>query len=72
MPNDAKLGLVIGVSLVIAVALMLFRKDAPAAPVGAEPPPSGIVQSPEGPHSTGRPAAGRPAGRRPAQPAPRP
>jgi hypothetical protein len=31
MPNDAKLGLVIGVSLVIAVALMLFRKDAPAA-----------------------------------------
>jgi nucleoid-associated protein YgaU len=27
MPNDAKLGLVVGVSLVIAVAVVFFRKD---------------------------------------------
>ncbi|HWG44692.1 MAG TPA: hypothetical protein VN688_18095 [Gemmataceae bacterium] len=30
MPNDAKLGLVVGVSLVIVVAVFFFRKDAPA------------------------------------------
>ncbi len=27
MPNDAKLGLVVGVVLVIAVAVIFFRKD---------------------------------------------
>jgi nucleoid-associated protein YgaU len=31
MPNDAKLGLVVGVGVVIAVAIAFFRKDAPAA-----------------------------------------
>ena len=31
MPNDAKLGLVVGVGLVIAVAVVFYRKDAPAA-----------------------------------------
>ncbi len=30
MPNDAKLGLVVGVSLVIVIAVFFFRKDAPA------------------------------------------
>jgi nucleoid-associated protein YgaU len=30
MPNDAKLGLVVGVGLVIAVAVVFFRKEAPA------------------------------------------
>jgi hypothetical protein len=30
MPNDAKLGLVVGVSLVIVVAVFFFRKEAPA------------------------------------------
>jgi nucleoid-associated protein YgaU len=29
MPNDAKLGLVVGVGLVIAVAVVLFRRDVP-------------------------------------------
>lgn len=29
MPNDAKLGLVVGVGLVIAVAVLCFRKDMP-------------------------------------------
>ena len=27
MPNDAKLGLVVGVGLVIAVAVLFFRKE---------------------------------------------
>jgi nucleoid-associated protein YgaU len=30
MPNDAKLGLVVGVALVIAVAVVFFRREAPA------------------------------------------
>jgi nucleoid-associated protein YgaU len=30
MPNDAKLGLVVGVGLVIAVAVVFFRKDSTA------------------------------------------
>src|SRR4051812_27168548 len=31
MPNDAKLGLVVGMGLVIAVAVVFFRKDAATA-----------------------------------------
>ena len=31
MPNDAKLGLVVGVGLVVAVAVVFFRKDSLAA-----------------------------------------
>jgi nucleoid-associated protein YgaU len=30
VPNDAKLGLVVGVALVIAVAVVFFRREAPA------------------------------------------
>jgi hypothetical protein len=30
MPNDAKLGLVLGVGVVLAVALIFFRQDNPA------------------------------------------
>ena len=38
MPKDAKLGLVVGVALVIAVAVVFFRKDGPSPiPVFAEP-----------------------------------
>jgi nucleoid-associated protein YgaU len=44
MPNDAKLGLVVGVGLVIAVAIVFFRKEAPAADPAAsvkqQPPPA--------------------------------
>jgi nucleoid-associated protein YgaU len=49
MPNDAKLGLVVGVGLVVAIAIVFFRKDstaadAPAAtnvsPASAAPPAS--------------------------------
>jgi hypothetical protein len=31
MPNDAKLGLVVGVVLVIAIAVVFFRREAPPA-----------------------------------------
>jgi hypothetical protein len=30
MPNDAKLGLVVGVGVVIAVAVLFFRQEQPA------------------------------------------
>jgi len=32
MPNDAKLGLVVGVGVVIATSVVFFHKDAVAAP----------------------------------------
>ncbi len=41
MTNDAKLGLVVGIGLVILIAIVFFRKDpalARAAPAVAAPP----------------------------------
>lgn len=38
MPNDAKIGMVCGLGLVIAVAIFLVRKDAPASGPAAELP----------------------------------
>src|SRR5438309_782901 len=43
MPNDAKLGLVVGVGLVIAVAVLFFRKEAPPDAPAGEAAPAGIV-----------------------------
>ncbi len=37
MPNDAKLGLVLGISLVVMIGMVYFRADSPAR--GANPPP---------------------------------
>jgi hypothetical protein len=37
MPNDAKLGLVLGVSLVITVAVIFFRKDLPGNTRSSDP-----------------------------------
>jgi nucleoid-associated protein YgaU len=42
MPNDAKLGLVVGVGLVIAVAVLFFRKDSP----GADPAAANVKPTP--------------------------
>lgn len=56
MPNDAKMGLVVGVSLVILVAVFFFRKEAPASDPAAativKPPPA--VAPPPVPVSNGR------------------
>jgi nucleoid-associated protein YgaU len=35
MPNDARLGLVVGVGLVIMIAVLFYRKDLPAQPPAA-------------------------------------
>ncbi|HEY7425583.1 MAG TPA: hypothetical protein VH682_15230 [Gemmataceae bacterium] len=40
MPNDAKLGLVVGVSLVLVVAVFFFRKEA----AGVDPAAATIVK----------------------------
>jgi hypothetical protein len=37
MPNDAKLGLVLGIGLVVMIGMVYFRADSPAR--GAIPPP---------------------------------
>jgi nucleoid-associated protein YgaU len=44
MPNDARLGLVVGVGVVIAVAVLFFRKETPYGTVNGEPAPAGIVR----------------------------
>ena len=62
MPNDAKLGLVVGVGLVIAVAV-LFRKEATVvAPEQARPTPAIAPAFPRPPR---QPDAGEPEPRRP-------
>jgi nucleoid-associated protein YgaU len=72
MPNDAKLGLVVGVGLVIAVAVMFFRKDAPAH----DPAPANVKHtlSPEqafaSPAARNRPVAARSGIRTASTPAP--
>jgi nucleoid-associated protein YgaU len=67
MPNDAKLGLVVGVGVVITVAAVFFRKEAipslpgtgsaSAASVGSPKPPS-----PATPRTPSRPVKGRQSG----------
>jgi nucleoid-associated protein YgaU len=45
MPNDAKLGLVVGVGLVIAAGIVFYRKDAPAGSTAAIDKPLQTVQA---------------------------
>ncbi len=65
MPNDAKLGMVFGVGLVILVAVIFFRKDTTAAdafatipksaPAVTQPPPRpGAPEQAKAPPSGGR------------------
>jgi nucleoid-associated protein YgaU len=46
MPKDAKLGLIVGVSLVITVGLVFFRKDSLGNPAVDEPPAATVVRPP--------------------------
>jgi hypothetical protein len=58
MPNDAKLGLVVGVGIVIAVAVVFFRKEAGAAlpPTTNGPAASvGSAKEPANDRNAGRP-----------------
>jgi hypothetical protein len=50
MPNDAKLGLVLGVAGVVLIAVIFFRKDsAQAQPVLASPPNAPAPELPAAP-----------------------
>lgn len=66
MPNDAKLGLVVGVGLVIGVAVVFFRKD--LAPPPADAPAANAVSpapaaAPAVPRGQTRPTRARAMGR---------
>jgi hypothetical protein len=56
MPNDAKLGLMVGVGLVIGVAMVYFRKDLPPPPSEAAyaAPVSATRSTPANPRGTYR------------------
>ena len=66
MPNDAKLGLVVGVGLVIAVAVLFFRKELPTGGPAGEAAPAGIVRPmppPPRPDGPARTTSARPTAR---------
>jgi nucleoid-associated protein YgaU len=48
MPNDAKLGLVLGTGLVIIIAVVFFRRDSATAREGPEQPAAAAAVSPPG------------------------
>ncbi|MBY0523596.1 MAG: hypothetical protein K2R98_09355 [Gemmataceae bacterium] len=65
MPNDAKLGLVVGVGLVITIAVVFYHKDFTAAP-GTENTPaavSPVAPSSASPRGQYRPVRAKAAGR---------
>jgi hypothetical protein len=64
MPNDAKLGLVVGVSLVIFVAVVFFRKDASSGANSVAPAPTNGVQPAPAP-TNNRIVVASPAGHQP-------
>lgn len=43
MPNDAKIGMVVGVGMVIAIAVLFYRKDLPAQVTQSTPNPAAIA-----------------------------
>jgi nucleoid-associated protein YgaU len=49
MPNDAKLGMIVGVGLVIAIAVVFFRKEGPFSPGGPEQASATAVNPAGGP-----------------------
>ena len=61
MPNDAKLGFFVGVSLVIAVAVVFFRRELPGTSTAAIPNESLVrpVALPQPSTSIKRPIPGR-------------
>jgi hypothetical protein len=54
MPNDAKFGLILGVGLVVAVAVIFFRKDSAAAPPLAREATAASVNATKPPTDVGR------------------
>src|SRR4051794_874976 len=64
MPNDAKMALVIGVGLVIAVGVVFFHTNLVAPRPSDDKPPANVGNPPAGPNSPPRrPVAARPTSR---------
>jgi nucleoid-associated protein YgaU len=64
MPNDAKVALVVGVGIVIAVAVVFFHKDLLAQRPPDDKPPASVVNPPAEPGSVQRRTVpGRPTSR---------
>jgi hypothetical protein len=53
MPNDAKFGLVLGVGVVVAVAVIFFRKESAASPPLAREATAASVSAPKAPPEGG-------------------
>ena|SRR6266542_3368635 len=73
MPNDAKLGMVVGVGLVLVFAVVFFRKGSSASPSADIPralTPAPRMSGGRGPASSPRPVnrIGRPPGQATRQP----
>src|SRR5437870_1455925 len=49
MPNDAKMALVVGVGIVVAVAIVFFHKDLVNGHPGDDKPPASVVNPPAPP-----------------------
>ena len=60
MPGDAKLGLVVGLGVVLTVAVVFFRKDGIAAPP-AHATAAAVLPIPAEPVAKPKPAAKTPA-----------
>jgi nucleoid-associated protein YgaU len=65
MPNDAKLGLVVGVGVVIAIAVVFFRKDVGGLVPVLDGPAAASVTAPKAatagnPETSNRPVKGKP------------
>jgi nucleoid-associated protein YgaU len=60
MPNDAKLGLVVGVGVVIAVAFVFFRKEAGASVPMPNGSTAAAVNSPKDPAADAARGSGQP------------
>ena len=59
MPNDAKLGLVVGVGLVIAVAVVFFRKDLPGQKAAIDSKPAAVAADTSSPPNEVAPSQSR-------------
>jgi len=60
MPNDAKVGLVLGVVVVVIVAVVFFRQDAAQQPYGAAAVPAVVGHVETAPRDANRPVAVQP------------
>jgi len=57
MPNDAKLRMVVGVGLVIAVAVIFFRKELPSSVKSGDPSAIIVKSATLPPPANGQPSA---------------